>query len=101
MIIKTYSATHYLETLKNLIYRLSPVYPRKKDLEYEYNRINAGDIGEKFVMETLEQLQLPYDFYIFHNLSLFIESKIQIDILFLTKYYVIIFEVKNIKGTIE
>ncbi|WP_397537092.1 hypothetical protein [Rummeliibacillus pycnus] len=70
MIIKTYSATHYLETLKSLIHRLSPVYSRKKDLEYEYNRISAGDIGEKFVMETLEQLQLPYDFYIFHNLSL-------------------------------
>ena len=101
MIVKTYSATHYLDTLKSLIDRLSPLYPRKKDLEYEYNRINAGDIGEKFVMETLEQLQLPYDFYIFHNLSLFIESKIQIDILFLTKYYVIIFEVKNIKGAIE
>lgn len=101
MIIKAYSATHYLEALNSLIQRLSPANPQRKELTDEYMRINAGDIGEKFIMEKLEKLQLPYDFYIFHNLSLFIESKIQIDILIITKYYVIILEVKNIKGAIE
>lgn len=101
MIIKAYSDTHYLEYLNNLIQRLSINNPQRKELIDEYMRINAGDIGEKFIMETIEKLQLPYDFYIFHNLSLFIESKIQIDILIITKYYVIILEVKNIKGVIE
>lgn len=101
MIIKAYSDTHYLEYLNNLIQRLSINNPQRKELIDEYMRINAGDIGEKFIMETIEKLQLPYDFYIFHNLSLFIESKIQIDILIITKYYVIILEVKNIKGAIE
>ena len=101
MIIKAYSDTHYLEALNNLIQRLSINNPQRKELIDEYMRINAGDIGEKFIMETIEKLQLPYDFFIFHNLSLFIESKIQIDILIITKYYVIILEVKNIKGAIE
>lgn len=101
LIIKAYSETHYLETLNNLIQRLSITDSQRKELTDEYMRINAGDIGEKFIMETLEKLQLPYDFYIFHNLSLHIESKIQIDILIITKYYIIILEVKNIKGAIE
>ncbi|WP_146549768.1 nuclease-related domain-containing protein [Rummeliibacillus suwonensis] len=101
LIIKAYSTTHYLNALKNLILRLSPTDSKKQELEDEFNRINAGDIGEKMVMETLEQLQLPYEFYIFHNLGLRIESNIQVDILLLTKYYLVIFEVKNIKGTIE
>ncbi|MBK3495471.1 NERD domain-containing protein [Viridibacillus sp. YIM B01967] len=52
-------------------------------------------------MEQLKHLKLPYEFYIFHNLNLFIESNIQIDILIITPHYIMIFEVKNIKGTIE
>ncbi|MGG0658300.1 nuclease-related domain-containing protein [Rummeliibacillus pycnus] len=101
MIVKPYSETHYLEALNNLIRRLVLSNPKKEELENEYKRIKAGDIGEKVVMESLEQFQLPYDFFIFHNLSLLLESKIQIDVLFLTPYYVVIFEVKNIKGDIE
>ncbi len=101
MIIKSYSSTNYLDALGNLVKRLSISNPKREVVENEYNRIYAGDRGEKFVMQALEQLQLPYDFYVFHNVSLFVESKIQIDILILTKYYLLIFEVKNIKGAIE
>ncbi|MFJ8261853.1 nuclease-related domain-containing protein [Rummeliibacillus sp. NPDC094406] len=101
MIVKAYSSTYYLEALKGLIQRLSLSNPKRQELENEYMRIKAGDIGEKVVMDTLEQLQLPYDFYVFHNLSLLLESKIQIDVLILTASYIIIFEVKNIKGSIE
>ncbi|MGX9133185.1 nuclease-related domain-containing protein [Rummeliibacillus sp. JY-2-4R] len=101
MIVKAYSDTHYLQAIKNLSYRLSSTNPKRQELEFEYNRIKAGDTGEKFVMEKLAQLQLPYDFYLFHNLFLNLGSKMQIDILFLTKYYAIIFEIKNIKGKIE
>ncbi|MGX9133357.1 nuclease-related domain-containing protein [Rummeliibacillus sp. JY-2-4R] len=101
MIKKPYSSTHYLDALGNLAKRLTLSNHKREMVENEYNRIKAGDIGEKFVMQALEQLHLQYDFYVFHNLSLFIETKIQIDILIVTKYYLIIFEVKNIKGAIE
>ncbi len=101
MIGKGFSETHYLEALDRLIQRLSLSNTKRHELVNEYNRIKAGNIGEKVVMDSLEQLQLPYEFYIFHNLSLFIESPIQIDILLLTSNYAFIFEVKNIKGIIE
>ncbi len=97
VIVKAYSDTHYLQAIKNLSHRLSSTNPKRQELEFEYNRIKAGDTGEKFIMEKLAQLQLPYDFYLFHNLFLKIESKMQIDILFLTKYYAIIFESEKYK----
>lgn len=101
LIGKGYSDTHYLEALNGLIQRLSLSNPKRQELLNEYNRIKAGNFGEKVVMDSLEQLQLPYQFSVFHDLSLLIESHIQIDILILTKYYAFIFEVKNIKGAIE
>ncbi|WP_102693060.1 nuclease-related domain-containing protein [Rummeliibacillus pycnus] len=101
MIAKPYSTPHYLDALFRLIQRLSLTNSKRQDLENEYMRIKAGDLGEKVVMDSLEQLQLPYNFYIFHNLNLLIESRIQIDVFLLTPYYMIIFEVKNIKGAIE
>lgn len=101
MIRKGYSETHYLDALYGLIQRLPMSNPKRQELVSEYNRIKAGNIGEKVVMDSLEQLQLPYNFYIFHNLSLKLESHIQIDILILTTYYAFVFEVKNIKGVIE
>lgn len=100
-IIKPFSETHYLDDLEGLIHRLSSIDPIRKKLENEYKRVKAGNIGEKYVMESLHQLQLSYNFYIFHNLSLFIESNIQIDILLLTSQYMVVFEVKNVKGAIE
>ncbi len=101
LIGKGYSDTHYLDALYGLIQRLSLSNPKRQELLNEYNRIKAGNFGEKVVMNSLEQLQLPYQFYIFHDLYLSIESHIQIDILILTRYYAFIFEVKNIKGAIE
>ena len=101
MIGKSYSATYYLDALYALIQRLSLSNSKRQDLENEYMRIKAGDLGEKVVMDSLEQLKLPYKFYTFHNLHLLIESRIQIDVFLLTPYFMLILEIKNIKGAIE
>ncbi|WP_391119978.1 nuclease-related domain-containing protein [Psychrobacillus sp. L3] len=66
----------------------------------EYYQKLAGEIGEEVVMKVIEQLKLPYKFYAFHNLSLNGESLFQMDILIITPYYALIFEVKNINGEI-
>ncbi|WP_312755443.1 nuclease-related domain-containing protein [Rummeliibacillus suwonensis] len=100
MIGKAFSETHYLDALDRMIRRLSTLNPKREALIDEYNRIQAGDFGEKVVIEVLEQLQLPYHFYVFHNLSLLLETRVQFDVLFLTAHYIIILEVKNIKGTV-
>lgn len=100
LIGKAFSETHYLDALDRMIRRLSTLNPKREALIDEYNRIQAGDFGEKVVIEVLEQLQLPYHFYVFHNLSLLLETRVQFDVLFLTAHYIIILEVKNIKGTV-
>lgn len=100
LIGKGYSKTHYLDGLNGLIRRLSTANPKREELINEYNRIQAGDLGEKVVMNLLEHLQLPYDFFIFHNLSLSLETKVQFDVLFLSEHYILILEVKNIKGSV-
>lgn len=100
LIGKAYSKTDYLDGLDSLIRRLSTSNPKREELINEYNRIQAGDIGEKVVMDLLEKLQLPYDFFIFHNLSLSLETKVQFDVLLLTPHYILILEVKNIKGSV-
>ena len=100
LIGKDYSKTHYLDGLDGLIRRLSTSNPKREELINEYYRIQAGDMGEKVVMDLLEKLQLPYEFFIFHNLSLSLETKVQFDVLLLTSHYILILEVKNIKGSV-
>ncbi|MEI4768891.1 nuclease-related domain-containing protein [Psychrobacillus sp. FJAT-51614] len=98
MIVKKYSTTPYTEALKVLIKRLNRNHPRYLDIKEEIRQKTAGDIGEEAVMRILEQVKLPYRFYVFHNISLFSESLIQMDVLIITPYYALILEVKNIRG---
>ena len=101
MIAKHYSTTIYVEALKALYKRLPKDHQKFFLIQNEYHRKVAGDIGEEVVMKVLEQLQLPYKFYAFHNVTLYAESLFQIDILIISPYYALIFEVKNIKGEIS
>ncbi|MBK3494808.1 NERD domain-containing protein [Viridibacillus sp. YIM B01967] len=87
--------------MKSLVYRLSQSHPQYLYIQDEIGRIEAGDKGEEVIMFKLDGLNLPYEHYIFHNLNLYIESHIQIDTLIITPYYIMIFEVKNIRGAIE
>ncbi|MEK4484615.1 nuclease-related domain-containing protein [Psychrobacillus sp. FSL H8-0484] len=101
MIAKKYSTTLYVEALKALYKRLPRKHPKLKLIQDEYHQKVAGDLGEEVVMKVLEQVQLPYKFYVFHNISLYTESLFQMDILIISPYYAVIFEVKNIKGEIS
>lgn len=101
MLIKPFAPTHYLDALRKLSDRLSATHPLKQELERQWRSIEAGDLGEKIIVDTLGQLHPSEKYYVFHNLSLVLESKIQIDILLLTANFAVVFEVKNIKGTIE
>jgi hypothetical protein len=100
MIVKKYSASLYVKALHSLHKRLSKNHPKYSMIKEEYYQNLAGEIGEEVVMKMMEQLKLPYKFYIFHNLSLYAESLFQVDILLVTPYYALVLEVKNIKGEI-
>lgn len=52
-------------------------------------------------MRELEKLKLPYSFHTYHNISLYTEKLIQMDILIVTPHYALILEVKNFKDTVE
>lgn len=74
MIAKKYATTLYGEALKTLYKRLPRKHPKFKLIQNEYHQKVAGDLGEEIVMRVLEQVQLPYKFYVFHNISLYTES---------------------------
>lgn len=101
MIVKPYAQTLYMEALISLNKRLKKNHPKYISLREDLNRNIAGDIGEEAVMSFLQKVKLPYKFFAFHNISLFGESLFQMDILIITQYYAVIFEVKNIQGEIE
>lgn len=63
--------------------------------------LEAGISGEKKLAEVLRKHTFPFDHHIIYDLSLKSESQFQIDSLFLTPYYGVIFEVKNISGRLK
>lgn len=93
-------ASLYLEALHALYKRIPKNHLKFSTIQEEYYQTVAGDIGEKTVIKVLEQLELPYKFYTFHNVSLYSETLFQMDVLIITQYYALILEVKNIKGEI-
>ncbi|MFJ8065555.1 nuclease-related domain-containing protein [Psychrobacillus sp. NPDC096426] len=100
MIAKKYTASLYVEALHALYKRMPKSHLKFSKIQEEYYQTVAGDIGEEAVMKVIEQLDLPYKFYIFHNVLLYSETLFQMDILIITQYYALILEVKNIKGEI-
>ncbi|WP_185907829.1 nuclease-related domain-containing protein [Psychrobacillus soli] len=100
MIIKKYSASLYVEALHALYKRMPKNDLKFSKIQEEYYQKVAGNIGEEAVMKVIEQLDLPYKFYAFHNILLYSETLFQMDILIITQYYALILEVKNIKGEI-
>lgn len=101
MIVKPYTKTLYMEALISLNKRLNKNHPKYTSLREELHRNIAGNIGEEAVMNFLQKVNLPYKFFAFHNISLYGESLIQMDVLLISQYYAVILEVKNIQGEIE
>lgn len=100
MIAKKYSASLYVEALHALYKRMPKNHLKFSTIQDEYYQKVAGEIGEEAVMKVIEQMDLPYKFYAFHNVLLNSETLFQMDILIITQYYALILEVKNIKGEI-
>ena len=100
MIIKPYQSSRYKEALFALTKRLPKTHYKYGTVLNEYRQMVAGDIGEEIVMKVLENLSLPYPYYIFHNIALNRKPLFQMDVLMITPYFVLILEVKNIKGQI-
>ena len=101
MIVKPFQKTLDAEGLNSLATRLRVSHPMHGKMKKKAKNKAAGDIGEEVVMRGLEKLKLPYTFYVYHNISLYSEKLIQMDILIVTPHYALILEVKNFKDTVE
>jgi hypothetical protein len=81
--------------------RLNENHPILPILSSNQSSIQAGIGGEERVESELRKHTFTMDHHIFYDLSLFSTCLFQMDALFLTRYYAIIFEAKNIAGTLR
>lgn len=90
--------------LKGLIvaqYRLSSHHSILPVLSANQSSIEAGIGGEKRVAELFRRYTFSFKNNIFHDLSLSSDCTFQIDHTFLTPSYGVLFETKNISGSLE
>jgi hypothetical protein len=81
--------------------RLNENHPILPILSSNQSSIQAGIGGEERVESELRKHTFSMDHHIFYDLSLFSTTTFQMDAFFLTRYYAIIFEAKNIAGTLR
>ena len=86
LIAKPFAKSLYADALIALNKRLPQSHEKYALISNNMKQKIAGDIGEEVVMKELEKLQLPYPFYIFHNLFLHSENPFQLDILVITPH---------------
>lgn len=98
MIVKPFTPSSFTLGLEALLARIHPAHPQFPKLEQELKRQQAGDYGEKYIMNELQTLSM--DVQLLHNVILPTVLAIQIDILIITPNGIILLEVKNIKGTV-
>ncbi|WP_235824701.1 nuclease-related domain-containing protein [Bacillus salipaludis] len=63
--------------------------------------VEAGIGGEETVSEISRRHLFPFDHHIFHDLSPSSDEKFQMDTYFMTPSYGLVFETKNIGGSLE
>lgn len=100
MIVKEIKIPLKLLKLEALIRRLKEDHPKRQEVEEDFAKSKAGFIGEQSLQYYFDYLP-EKEYYIFHNLRLFDGVHyFQIDFLLLTSKFILILEVKNIKGTL-
>ncbi|MEK5067413.1 nuclease-related domain-containing protein [Sporosarcina sp. FSL K6-1508] len=91
-----------LEGLGAAIRRLTPEQKMSLPvLEAKYAAMKAGFGGERQLDKVFENYSFPMKYRVLHDLSLTSSTHFQIDTLFITPSYGIIFEVKNIAGELK
>lgn len=67
-------------------------------LQSKQAAVQAGFGGEQELDKIFERYSFSMDYRVFHDLSLFSSTPFQLDTLFITPWYAVIFEVKNMSG---
>ncbi|TQR17670.1 nuclease-related domain-containing protein [Psychrobacillus vulpis] len=98
MIIKKRSMEYKYMGLKMLYKRLPKEHAMKSIINSNILSTRAGIIGESKLEEIFDKYHFPFDYCVLHDVSMTSTGKFQIDVLFITPYYVAILECKNIIG---
>ncbi|MEK5036448.1 NERD domain-containing protein [Sporosarcina sp. FSL K6-3457] len=86
--------------LTALLSRLKPNSLLSKEISSDLAAMRAGLGGEERLDEVLSRHAFPNEHVFLHDLSLKSTGTFQIDTLYLTPSYAVIFEVKNMAGTL-
>lgn len=98
MIVKKFESYHYTNGLTSLIKRLPPSHEKIEKILEELSIQEAGEFGERHILNILKEHQLPESTYIFHNVNLHCVTKIQIDCLLISPSWCLVLEIKNLNG---
>jgi hypothetical protein len=84
------------------LHRFPPNHPYLQEFSTKIRAITAGYIGESYTDRFLRQIDFPKNHAIYKDLYIQTgpESYLQIDTLIITQKYIVILEIKNIKGKI-
>jgi len=91
-----------IQVYKRLLQRFPHNHPFKKDILAKIKSIDAGYFGEKYVDHFLNEIDFPKPHTILKDIHIQIrpDSYLQIDTLIITRKYIAILEIKNIKGKV-
>lgn len=101
MIIKKRSNEYKYMGLELLYNRLPEEHAMKTVINTNLLSAKAGNIGERIVEDIFGKYQFPFNYRVLHDVSLISNGKFQLDTLFISPYYVVIFESKNIVGELS
>ncbi|QBP42830.1 nuclease-related domain-containing protein [Paenisporosarcina antarctica] len=101
MIMKYRSDSLKLLGIEAALRRLSVSHPKYEYLTNQQKQITAGIVGEELLNKLFSRVTFKFEYFIFHDLHLKSTATFQMDSLFLTPYYAIIIEMKNIAGHIK
>jgi hypothetical protein len=100
-IVKTRNEPIILESLRAAITRIDPTHERYAMLKSQYSSRVGGLAGEEKVDQTFQNYKFSMKHRIFNGISLSSSTDFQIDSLFITPAYAIVFETKNLAGSIK
>lgn len=101
MIIKKRSLSYSYIGLQLLDQRLPEDHNMKELIHSKMNMAKAGIHGEMKMDEVFSKYSFPFDYVVLHDVSLKSNGIFQIDTLFITQFFAVILESKNISGKLS
>ncbi|MFJ7827775.1 nuclease-related domain-containing protein [Psychrobacillus sp. NPDC096623] len=92
------SREYNLIGLQMLGKRLNETHPQKEIIIAKAKAAKAGLHGERKISEVFEKYTFPFEYLLVENIGLNSNGYFQMDAIFLTPYFLVILESKNING---